>query len=114
MTTERISGFALILVGLLLIGYSLYSSQLIFTGTVEPPELFSSLPREAATPAAQGIEAQVEQLVADQIRGLIPEETIPQTLNLVMWSVFAGLMFFAGAQIAGIGVKLLSVKRSNQ
>jgi hypothetical protein len=32
---------------------------------------------------------------------------LPKLLNLLSWSIFAGILIFAGAQIAGLGIKLI-------
>jgi len=47
----------------------------------------------------------------EQLREMIPVEelveNIPRLLNLLSWSIFAGILIFAGAQISSIGVKLI-------
>jgi len=113
MSPERILGFIVLLLGLGIIFYALFSSLQIFTGRVDPPELFSfdepADTQEAAAP--NNIQEQVGELLRDQLGGLLPRDTISRTMNISMWSLFAGLLLFGGGQIAGIGIKLLRVKK---
>ena len=113
MNIERGSGFALLILGVGLIVYSLYSSFQIFTGVVQPPEIFSPVekPFQQETSQDGGAQEQVKQLLAEQLENILPADTIPKVLNISMWSVFAGLLLFGGAQIAGIGIKLLKTEK---
>lgn len=113
MSLERILGFIVLLLGLTIILYSLISSFQIFTGRIDAPELFSfdepANIQEAASP--DGIQGQVGELLRNQLGKLLPTDTISRTLNISMWSLFAGLLLFGGGQIAGIGIKLLKIKK---
>jgi len=113
MSPERILGFIVLLLGLGIILYALFSSLQIFTGRVDPPELFSfdepADIQEAAAP--DDIQEQVGKLLRDQLGEFLPTDTISRTLNISMWSLFAGLLLFGGGQIAGIGIKLLRIKK---
>jgi len=90
---NKMLGYALLAVGLVLIALSVYLMYAVFTGTVEPPSLvhFSSV----RVPTSSG-EVEI-------FRG----EDLSQTANLGLWAV---LMFFvasAGGRIGGLGVKLV-------
>jgi hypothetical protein len=37
----------------------------------------------------------------------MPSDFMPLLFNLIAWSIFAGILIFSGAQIAGLGIKLL-------
>ncbi len=38
---------------------------------------------------------------------VFPQEYLLKILNLASWSMFASILFFAGGQIAGLGIKLV-------
>ncbi|PIS17416.1 MAG: hypothetical protein COT59_00765 [Candidatus Nealsonbacteria bacterium CG09_land_8_20_14_0_10_42_14] len=99
---RKFIGIVLLASGLVIIFYSLYSSYNIFTAKTSAPEIFRV---EADTPPQGG---GVEEIISEQLKGMIPADSIPQLLNLIAWSIFAGILIFAGAQIAGLGVKLIS------
>ena len=109
----KIFGWVLLVVGLILIGWTLYSTYNIFTGKVATPEIFK-LPEAAKAPVAeekitgiQDIQAQIEKMIGEQLKGIIPVETLPKLLNLIVWSILAGLLIFGGAQISSLGIKLI-------
>ena len=113
MSIERGSGFVLLILGIGLIAYSLYSSFQIFSGTTQPPEIFSPIEKPFQQEISQaGPQEQAKQLFAEQLENILPADTIPKVLNLSIWSLFAGLLLFGGAQIAGIGVKLLKTEKT--
>jgi len=109
----KIFGWVLLVAGLILIGWTLYSTYNIFTGKVATPEIFK-LPEAAKAPVAeekitgiQDIQAQIEKMIGEQLKGIIPVETLPKLLNLIVWSILAGLLIFGGAQISSLGIKLI-------
>ena len=107
MSIERIFGFIILLAGITIIGVVLYTSFSIFTGKTTPPEIFSITSIQQVKQTADSIEAQLQNVIGEQLAGIIPVGTIPQLLNLSVWSMFVGLVIFGGAQIASLGVKLL-------
>ncbi|MCH7604647.1 hypothetical protein IID24_01505 [Patescibacteria group bacterium] len=115
MSPERILGFIVLLLGLGIILYALISSFQIFTGRIDPPELFSfdepADIQEATAP--NNIQEQVGKLLREQLGEFLPVDVISRTLNISMWSMFAFLLLFGGGQIAGIGIKLLKVRKED-
>lgn len=110
----KILGVILILVGVAVIIYGLYSSYNIFTAKSEVPEIFKVPEKAISSPKktpTEGIEAQLEKMVGEQLKTIIPTifpiEFLVQLLNLTSWSIFAGLLIFGGAQISNLGIKLL-------
>jgi len=100
--TKTSFGLILLVLGLIIIFYSLYSSFNIFTAKAAPPEIFKAEPSAQGT-VAGSIQAQIE----EQLKGMLPVDSVPTLLNLISWSIFAGILIFAGAQIAGLGIKLI-------
>lgn len=101
-------------IGLLMITITLYQSYNIFTGISQPPLLFKI---EEPSPVVksqsesggilQELQEQIKGGVAKQVGQIIPVEAISKVLNLFIWSTFAWLLVFAGAQVAGIGIRLV-------
>ena len=110
----KIFGWVLLLSGLAIIGWTLMSSYNIFTGKAAVPEIFGIPKEEAKTPTAKGqitgiedIQAQMEKMLSEQLKGVIPVDTMPKMLNLGVWAMLAGLLIFGGSQISGLGIKLI-------
>ncbi len=108
MKTERVLGFLLLLVGLSVIGYTLFASFQIFSNKAAPPQLFSE-ERAAASlkTGAKDLQGQIEGAIGDQLKAFIPSSAIPRMLNLLAWSFLASLLILGGTQVAGLGIKLL-------
>ena len=114
MNATKIFGWALLLAGLAVIGWTLYSSYNIFTGKVEVPEIFKMAEKETALPQegqAQGVQAQMEEkvkeMLGEQLKGILPVDTLPKILNLIVWSILASILIFGGGQISSLGIKLM-------
>ena len=109
MDYPKIIGWPVFLIGLLLIGWTLMMSYNIFTAKASAPEFFETPKEEVSIEkgTAQGLEAQFEEMIGEQIKGLIPVDTLPNIFNLTVWSMLAFILIFGGAQIAGLGIKLI-------
>ena len=104
---KKLLGLVLLFSGLIIIFYSLYSSYNIFTVKTAAPEIFKT---QAASPPKNGgesAEAQLQQMISEQLKGLLPTGSTHQLLNLMSWSIFAGILILGGAQISSLGIKLL-------
>lgn len=102
----KILGWVLLLAGVLIIVWTLYSSYNIFTGEAVIPEIFE-IGEEKAGPLAEDLQAQMEEMIGEQLKGLIPADTIPKMLNLGVWAMLAGILIFGGAQLSNLGIKLI-------
>ena len=105
----KILGWVLLLAGVLIIVWTLYSSYNIFTAKTAMPEIFE-MGEEKALPqkgGAQDLQAQMEEMIGEQLQGLLPTDTIPKMLNLAVWAMLAGILIFGGAQISNLGIKLV-------
>jgi len=115
MNSTKIFGWVLLIAGLLVIGWTLYSSYNIFTGEAPVPEIFEMPTEEAEAPAAKGgvpttqqeIQKELEKMIGEQLKGILPVNTLPQLLNLVVWSMLAFILISGGGQISSIGIKLI-------
>lgn len=110
---NKIIGFILLVAGLVLIGFSLWQSYAIFFGKTSAPLVFkTSVPLQQtanrnATTIEQQIQAQISDAVQKQLGQIISPDSITKILNLLSWSIFAGILILGGAAISGIGAKLL-------
>jgi len=99
-------GWLLLLLGLAVIAYGIYSSYQIFTARSAVPVLFSAAaPAQPSSGSVLGLP--IEQMLGSQLQQLLPTNALPQILNLLSWSIFAMILIFAGSQIAGLGIKMI-------
>ncbi len=106
---EKIIGWILLIAGVILIGWTLLSSYNIFTARADLPEFFEPsqeelLPQEGRT---QDIQAQLQQMIGEQLKGMLPVDSMTKLLNLIVWSMLAFILIFGGTQISGLGIKLI-------
>jgi len=110
-------GWILFLLGLMIIFYSLYFSYNIFTAKKTAPEIFkikevSIQPAQSVKQTKnQDIQAQMEKMISQQIgeqlKAMLPADFLPKLLNLISWSIFAGILILAGSHISSLGIKLI-------
>lgn len=103
------------IIGLIVIGWSIFWSFNIFTAKTSAPEVFKfedkaqdSSQTQTGTPTTlDELQKQMESAVSEQIKQLIPVELIYNLLNLISWAVFASFLVFAGFYIGSLGIKLI-------
>jgi len=113
-------GWILIALGVVAILWGIWDSFQIFTAKKEAPLVFktTAVPVANKTVAnaknltAEQIQAQLQeqmqQAVKDSLSGMLPADSITKTLNLASWSIFMGILIFAGGKIGELGIKLLA------
>ena len=111
---QNLIGWVLLLVGLAAILWIVYSSFNIFTAKASAPEIFKieieiqDHPAKGKTPTTQAeLQKEMEKLIGEQLKGLLPVDTMPKLLNLISWSIFAGILILAGSQTSGLGIKMI-------
>jgi len=107
--TNKIGGWLLLILGVAIVLYSLYSSFSIFTNRTSAPEIFPIIQEEQQKTniTGQDPQAQAEEMMREQIKGIIPVDFLPRLFNLISWSLLAGVLIFGGSQIANLGIKLV-------
>lgn len=106
--TTKIIGWGLILGGIVLIVWTLSSSYNIFTGQTDLPEFFEMAEEGQITQkGSQDMQAQMEQIIGEQLKAILPAGSLTQLLNLLVWSMLAFILIFGGAQITSLGIKLI-------
>jgi hypothetical protein len=115
MQPKKIIGWALLIAGLLLIFWTLYSTYSIFTAKKEAPEVFkiekeeqTTLPeKKKETASEEEIRGEMKEMIEEQIKEIVPSEILSKLLNLMSWSILAGILIFGGSRISGIGIRLI-------
>ncbi len=108
MNLNKILGYFLLISGLLLIVFILYQSYDIFMGKILPPLVFKiQVTKKIQNGIAQNVQQQVNEVIKQQVAGILPMEDINKFLNLVCWSIFSGIFIVGGGQMAGLGIKLI-------
>lgn len=110
MKFKKILGWLLLLIGLIVIGWFLYSSYNILTGKSFAPELFrfeQEEPESIVAGSSGDIQEDMKKMVEQQIGEMIPAEFLSKLFNLISWSILAGLLIFGGSRLSGIGIKLI-------
>ena len=106
MNSNKILGYTLLVVCILLIVLPLWQTYSIFTGKSTPPQVF-------VKPVALKVNNNVSVTdIPGQIQNtlvkMIPIDFINNTLNLATWLLLMWILIYGGGKIAGIGVKLLN------
>ena len=105
METNKIIGYVLLLIGILLIAFPLWQTYNIFTGKAVPAQVFMR-------PLALKVNNNVSMLdiqgqVQNALIKVIPIDFIDNTLNLASWLILGWILIYGGGKIAEIGVKLI-------
>ncbi len=115
MIPKKIFGWGLFALGILIIFWILYLSFQIFVRGGSAPEVFKvERPTEVTTPtdnkaglSPEAIQQQLTKTINEKINSIIPFGSLPKLLNLISWSIFAGIVIFGGGKISEIGLKFL-------
>ena len=117
MKARQILAWVMLSIAIILIFYALYSSYFIFMGKRLPPEIFKAQEKQVtdqATGKTMGFQAQIQQqiqgIMASQIQGMIPADSLPKLLNLSSWSIFIFILLSAATRIFGLGIKLFKTE----
>ncbi len=105
MEINKVLGYILLAVGLLLILIPLYQTYAIFTGKAMPPQVFKS--QKIEVPAQSNNPFDVGQQVQQALVKVLPIDLIHNTLNLVSWMILMWILMFGGSKIASLGIALI-------
>lgn len=110
---NKIFGYILIIIGLAIMGWTLFQSYNIFTAKTLAPLVFKTQvvsqnsENNKALNLQEQLQKQMEEAVKQQIGQMLPADTLTKLLNMLSWSILTGILIFGGGQIAGIGVKMI-------
>ena len=106
METNKIIGYVLLLIGLLLIVLPLWQTYNILTGQGVPAQVFM---RPAALTVNNNVSAlDIPGQIQNSLIKIIPVDFIDNVLNLITWLLLMFILIYGGGKIAEIGVKLLN------
>lgn len=106
----KISGLLLIFAGLAIIVFALWRSYDIFTGKFGVPAFFQTQEETKNTPPTAegvGVEVLLQKTIQDQLKGLLPADSINKSFNLVIWSILAMILMSGGSKISDLGIKMI-------
>ena len=107
----KILGVLFLFTGVIIIIGTLYFSYNIFTAKSSIPEILKmEIPHTssgAETADSLDLQTKIENIAAEQIKGLFPAEALTKMINLIALSVLSGIFIFGGTQISSIGIKLI-------
>lgn len=106
MSLNKLFGFILLAIGLLIIGWTLWQSYGIFTGKASVPLAFTTLISPQSQSSGQNVQSQINDTVRKQIDQIIPASSITKILNLAAWGLLAFVFISGGGALCSIGVKL--------
>ncbi len=101
MNSHKIIGYILLFLGIVIILGVIYQTYNIFTDKVSAPLIFK-VQNQKQNPSDYQ-----QQVIQKQVTNLIPIDTVPKILNLISWSLLAGILIFGGGQIASLGIRMI-------
>ena len=113
MESAKIIGWILVAAGVALIVWSLWASYGILTAKKEAARFFKLESKPSVSDTAQlpttpeEIRQQTQDMIARQLQEMLPLGTVEKILNLLVWTMLAGILIFGGTQIAAVGANLL-------
>jgi len=91
---EKTIGYALLVLGLILLLFSIFGMMNVYFGSAPPPKLFEF----------QDISLSTGQ---NGTASLISGVQLSQVANLFFWFILMGFILFAGGKIASLGVNMV-------
>lgn len=102
---EKLFGYGLLVVGLLLILLPLTQTAFIFFGKALPPQIFT---RPEALQLNQNVGSfDFQKQIENAFIKILPVDLFNSVLNLISWLILMWILMFGGKQIADIGIKLI-------
>jgi len=109
METNKIIGYVLLLVGVLLIVMPLWQTYNIFTGKAQPAQVFQK--SVAIKTASQTSVLDIQGQMQNALLNILPIDAINNSLNLMSWLILMWVLIYGGGKIADIGVKLINAAK---
>jgi len=118
MTSNKVFGVILLILGLLIIFWGLYSSYNIFKARAVLPQVFRpdelsqeklpiSEPANSPKLSPEQIQKNMQEAVQAQLAKIFPPGIFLKLLNLISWSIFAWILILGGGKIATLGIRML-------
>ena len=119
MKFEKIIGWFLLLFGITIVLWTLYYSYNIFSAKALPPKIFNLEENKKAdinqhknkkiekNSIIRAEQNKIQEMVNDHLNKMLPSKYITKLLNLISWSIFAGISIFGGGKISEIGINMM-------
>ncbi len=113
---NKILGWSIFLLGLVIIGSTVYYTYNIFTGVSAAPQIFNIEPAENDNEIETegGLEEELKKMVAEQLKNIIPFESLNNFTNLVAWTAGAWIIITGGTKISELGIKLIRIPSNKE
>ncbi len=115
MNYDKLFGYLLLLLGIVIIIITVIYSFQIFTGKTSAPDLFKkeititqNTKIDSNNLTQENMQNYVSQTVQESINKMLPENFTTKIVNLACWGAFAGIAIFAGGKIGGLGINLIT------
>ena len=106
METSKIIGYALLIIGVILIAGPLWQTYEIFTGHGAPSQIFTRPVALQPNPNVSSFDVQGQ--MQNALIKILPIDFIDNILNLGAWLLLGWILMYGGGKIAQIGVQLLN------
>jgi len=110
---KKIFGWILLVIGVLIIVWGIWTSFQIFTAQKPVYEIFevptaqeSFLGKEKGGIGAE-VQEQMQQVIKEQFKEMFPPEFLVKILNLSAWWIFMMILILGGGKLAVLGITLL-------
>ena len=108
MDVSKSIGWLVFLAGMLIIVFTVYTTYNIFTGKDLPPQIIKIDVQKAKTQTDLTGADQVGQMISEQLAGLLPLDSLPHIMNLIVWTIGASIFILSGFKISELGIKLIN------
>jgi len=106
MDISKTIGWLVFIIGTSVVVFTIYNTYNIFTGESPAPQIITFNVEKIQESASTGPD-QIGQMLSEQLGNILPLDSLPLMLNLIVWTIGAGVLIFGGTQIAGLGIKLI-------
>ncbi len=95
---EKVVGYILLAVGVLMIFFSVYSMFVVFTGASAPPSLFNFSDVSLSVPQPEG---------GSETMQIVSGQDMNRMADMGTWYMLMFFVVYAGGKVASLGVNLL-------
>jgi len=112
---KKIIGWSLIILGIIMVLGTIYSTYLNFTGQSEFPQIFTFEEEKVTPQTAEGLEGQIGGMIGGYIKDLIPQGATTLMLNMFSWILLATFLVYSGSKLVSMGGVLVKKdKKENE
>ena len=99
MENEKLWGYSLLVIGLIIIVVSLFSAWNVFSGVNDPPSIFQTKSLTISVPIVPN--EPVKDIVVNLDKG------IQNVVNMLLWYICMLFVLAVGGKLAGLGIQFL-------